>query len=177
MILKYILIFKISLFVSLANAEGRHVPCPVVSPAQGVFFAAQIKKGALVAVQAGDDDYPVILVLYKSENGFCREELVAKYSIEGAAPRVDSLFFGRIKGVVNLFVIVRWGLRHSGLGTYGDLYQVYAYESDKNGSLAENKNITENSDMTGVEGYVEHQASTFRLKTALDVKNFIRRMR
>ncbi len=79
--------------------------------------------------------------------------------------------------MVNLFVIVRWGLRHSGLGTYGDLYQVYAYESDKNGSLAENKNITENSDMTGVEGYVEHQASTFRLKTALDVKNFIRRMR
>ncbi|MHA7683305.1 peptidase associated/transthyretin-like domain-containing protein [Cupriavidus sp. PET2-C1] len=177
MIFKYLLIFKISLFLSLANAEGRHVPCPVVSPAQGVFSAAQIKKGALVAVEAGDDEYPVNLVLYKSENGLCREELVAKYSIEGAAPQVDSLFFGRIKGRVNLFVIVRWELRHSGMGTYGDLYQVYSYESDSSGSLSENKSIVENSEMTGVEGYVEHQVSTFRLKTALDVKNFIRRMR
>lgn len=87
------MIFKISLFVAIANAQDRYVPCPVVSPAQGVFSASQIKKGALVAVEAGDDEYPINLVLYKYENGLCREELVAKYSIEGAAPQVDSLFF------------------------------------------------------------------------------------
>ncbi|MGO4815575.1 hypothetical protein AB4156_39350 [Cupriavidus sp. 2MCAB6] len=86
-------------------------------------------------------------------------------------------FLGRIKGMVNLFVIVRWELRHSGLGTYGDLYQVYAYESGKDGSLIENKNITKNSEMAGVDGYVENQVSTFRLKKASDVKDFLRWMR
>lgn len=97
MIFKYLLIFKISFFVSLVNAEDRLVPCPVVSPAQGVFSASKIKKGALVAVEKGGDEYPINLMLYKYENGLCREELVAKYSIEGAAPRVDSLFFGENK--------------------------------------------------------------------------------
>ncbi|MGT2452702.1 hypothetical protein ACU4GI_05080 [Cupriavidus basilensis] len=163
--------------MKIGRVQDRYVPCPVVSPAQGVFSASRIKKGALVAVEAGDDEYPINLVLYKYENGLCREELVAKYSIEVAAPQVDSLFFGRIKWRVNLFVIVRWELRHSGLGTHGDLYRIYTYERDPSGSLSENKSIVENSEMTGVDGYAEHQVSTFRLKTAIDVKNFIRRMR
>ncbi|WP_144410031.1 hypothetical protein [Cupriavidus basilensis] len=177
MIFKYLLIFKIFLFASLANAEGRHVPCPVVSPVQGVFSASQIKKGSIVSVEDGDERYPLSLVMYDREEGVCHRKVIAKYSVEGAKPQVDSVFFAKMAGVVNLFVIVRWELRHSGLGTYGNLYQVYAYENNGGDYLIENKDVTENSEMTGVDGYVEHQVSIFRLKTANDVKNYIRRMR
>lgn len=175
--LKYIAIMKVSLFLSISNAKDRTVPCPMVSPDQGVFAASQINKGAIVAIEEGDDKYPINLVLYDSADGVCPKKVVAKHPIEGAAPKVDSLFFAKIGGRVNLFVIVHWELRHSGIGTYENLYQVYAYERGSNGYFAENKNIIENSDMTGIDGYVEHRPSTFRLKTARDVKNFLRQMR
>ncbi|MGT2490987.1 hypothetical protein ACU4GD_11755 [Cupriavidus basilensis] len=85
--------WTVKLFMKIGRVQDRYVPCPVVSPAQGVFSASRIKKGALVAVEAGDDEYPINLVLYKYENGLCREELVAKYSIEVAAPQVDSFLW------------------------------------------------------------------------------------
>ncbi|NUA32191.1 hypothetical protein [Cupriavidus basilensis] len=174
---KHLVILQIALFISVVSAKDSNVPCPVVSPDRGFFSANQIDKGAVVSVEVGDEDYPINLVIYKHEGGWCNKTVIAKYSIEGAKPQVDSVFFAKMRGVVNLFVIVRWELRHSGLGTYGDLYQVYAYESDQDGSLIENKNITENSEMTGVDGYVENQVSTFRLKKASDVKDYLRRMR
>src|SRR5207253_7492475 len=95
MILKYLVIFQVVLFVSIANAKDTITPCPVVSPAQGVFPASQIHKGAIVAVEAGDDKYPISLVLYNSADGVCQRKVVAKYSIEGSVPQVDSLFFAK----------------------------------------------------------------------------------
>lgn len=43
------------------------------------------------------------------------------------------------------------------------------------GTLSINRLITSNSDMTGLDGYIEGVQSTFKLKTASDVKAYIKK--
>ncbi|RDK01849.1 hypothetical protein DLM46_15925 [Paraburkholderia lacunae] len=106
----------------------------------------------------------------QADSELCNKSEFARYSIEGSAPTVESLFFYKLDGEINLFTIVSWSINNRGEGTYGTLYQVYAYRKSNDGSLKENKKITENNEMTGMDGYDNGQQSTFPYRTAADVK-------
>lgn len=52
-----------------------------------------------------------------------------------------------------MFVLASWEITNRGIGTYGALYQVYAYKKDKNDKLIRNEIITLDDNLLGMEGY------------------------
>jgi hypothetical protein len=157
-------------FGGIAGAETTR--CPDVQPAINIFDATSIYNNSRVAIEKGNDTHPVKLVIYRPIGGECLREEFARYSIEGSAPTVDSLFFFKLQGQVNIFAIVSWSINNRGAGTYGKLYQIYAYKIGPDGSLVENKNVTESDAMTGLDGYDDGQQSRFPYKTATDIRRF-----
>jgi hypothetical protein len=161
-----------------AVAGDTTVACPVLSPNNGVFSADQIYRDSLVAIENGSEDYPVIVSLFLPSDGYCKKYVVAKYSHEGADPVVDSLFFEKIDDQVNLLTIVHWNVNHRGIGTFGNLYQVYAYKKGgQTGAFVENSEVTNNSVMTGIDGYDNGRPITFKYKTAGDIRKFLKKIK
>ena len=158
---------------SLASAQQDAKICPHVSPANGVFSSERLYRSSRIAIENGNEKSTIKIILYKQKNKNCESQVVANYEIEGSNPIVDSLFFERLHGKTNLFTIVHWNINHRGLGTYGSLYQVYAYKDDGLGRLIENKEITENNKMTGIDGYDTGVESSFQFKTANSVRKFL----
>jgi len=115
----------------------------------------------------------VDLSLYRPAEKFCGKSVVAKYMAEGGDPSVDSLFFVKLKGEINVFTIVHWDINSRGIGTFGKLYQVYAYRTDSSGRLMENEEIVGNGAMTGITGYQEGAPVLFLYTTSAAVKNFL----
>jgi len=164
-----------SLLLSL-NAYGAKVAsdCPVVNIENNVFDASVLEWNSRVSIENGADDYPIVLDFYRVTKEGCRKTEFARYPIEGSAPTVESIFFMPLHGRVNVFSIVAWDINNRGDGTYGRLYQVYAYFFDKNGVLVENKRVSEDNSMTGIDGYTHGTESKFRYGTASDVKRYWR---
>lgn len=161
-------------FTSEAFASHEITKCPDVQPKKNVFDASGIYKDSRIAIEKSGKNYPVILAIYYPINSECKREEFARYSVEGSNPAVNSLFFYRLDGQINVFLIVSWAINNRGEGTYGKLYQVYAYKTTSNGPLEENKAIIESSEMTGMDGYDGGEQSTFLYKTAAGVKKYLR---
>ncbi|WP_244745858.1 hypothetical protein [Paraburkholderia terricola] len=160
---------------SLANANGdERAVCPAVSPSMGVFSAEKIYKNSVVSIEKNDADHTINLSIYRPNSNDCEKTVFAKYSIEGGAPNVDSLFFMNLDGKPNIFTIVHWDVNSRGIGTYGKYYQIFAYTSDEQGRLIENKRVVDNSAMTGMDGYQEGEQTLFPYKTAGAVKSFFK---
>ncbi|WP_162878262.1 hypothetical protein [Trinickia diaoshuihuensis] len=163
------------MFASLAYASGTETAaCPIASPSTGVFSAGKIYQDAIISIERDDADQTISLSIYRPSSNGCVKNTFAKYSIEGGAPNVDSLFFMDLKGKPNIFTIVHWDVNSRGIGTYGKYYQVYAYTKDDQGRLIENKSVVDNSAMTGMDEYQEGQESTFLYKTAGAVRSFFK---
>lgn len=123
-----------------------------------------------------DENYPKSLVAYIPDvENKCTRYVFAKYSMEGGNPQIESIFFYKLDGIVNIFSIVSWDQDHRALGTYGKLYQVYAYKKDNNGILVENKYVVDDNSMTGIDGYENGESSKFLYKKASDVKAYFTR--
>lgn len=102
--------------------------------------------------------------------------MLDRYSIEGSAPEVAAVFPYSVEGKLNLFVIVAWQVQNRGVGTYGTLYQVYAYGDDGAGGLTSNPIVASAAQMTGIEGVADGEPSHFDGKTADEVKKLIDRI-
>lgn len=162
-------------FASLAYASAAEpAVCPAVSPSTGVYSAGRIYKNSVVSVERNDADQTISLSIYRPNASGCEKTTFANYSIEGGAPNVDSLFFMDLEGKTNIFTIVHWDVNSRGIGTYGKYYQVYAYVTDDQGKLIENKSVVDNSAMTGMDGYQEGEESSFPYKTAGTVRSFFK---
>lgn len=148
--------------------------CPVVNIENNVFDASLLERNSRVSIENGTDDYPIVLDFYRVTREGCRKTEFARYPIEGGSPTVESIFFMPLHGRVNVFSIVAWDINNRGDGTYGRLYQVYAYFLDKNGVLVENTRVSEDNSMTGIDGYAHGAKSKFRYGTASDVKRYWR---
>jgi hypothetical protein len=161
--------------VSLAYAGAEElVACPVVSPSAGVYSAGKIYKNSIVSIERNEVDQTITLSIYRPNSSGCQKTKFAKYSIEGGAPNVDSLFFTNFRGKPSIFVIVHWDVNSRGIGTYGKYYQVYAYTADARDRLMEIRGVVDNGAMTGMDGYQEGQESSFPYKTAGAVKSFLK---
>ncbi|WP_035554401.1 hypothetical protein [Burkholderia sp. 9120] len=167
----YVLLSSASL--AYANADEPAI-CPAVSPSVGVFSAGKIQKDSVVSIEKNDTDHTINLSIYRPNSNGCEKTIFAKYSIEGGAPNVDSLFFMNLNGKQNIFTIVHWDVNSRGIGTYGKYYQIYAYTTDEQGRLIENKSVVDNSAMTGMDGYQEGEQTLFPYKTASAVKSFFK---
>lgn len=139
-----------------------------------MYSAGRIYKNSVVSVERNDADQTISLSIYRPNASGCEKTTFANYSIEGGAPNVDSLFFMDLEGKTNLFTIVHWDVNSRGIGTYGKYYQVYAYVTDDQGKLIENKSVIDNSAMTGMDGYQEGEESSFPYKTAGTVRSFFK---
>jgi hypothetical protein len=168
LIIVYFIIFSLNAIFFASDARAK---CHAAQNDRNIFKASQISKNSIVAIERGVGDYPIVLVVYsQADSGLCKKSEFAKYSIEGSVPTVESLFFYKLDGEINLFTIVSWSINNRGEGTYGTLYQVYAYRKSNDGSLKENKKIAEDNELTGIDGYDNWRQSKFLYKTAADVK-------
>jgi hypothetical protein len=164
-----------SLFLSL-NAHGGEAisGCPPANTKKNVFDASMLEGNSRISIENGTAEYPLVLDFYRPLKGRCKKIEFARYSIEGGMPTVESIFFMVLHGRVNVFSIVAWDINNRGDGTYGRLYQVYAYFFNDDGMLVENRRISEDGSMTGIEGYAQGTESKFRYRTASDVKKYWR---
>lgn len=165
----YVLLSSASLVYASADEPA---VCPAVSPSRAVFSAEKIQKDSVVWIENNDTDHTINLSIYRASSNGCEKTIFAKYYIEGGAPNVDSLFFMSINGKQNIFTIVHWDVNSRGIGTYRKYYQIYAYTTDEQGRLIENKSVVDNSAMTGTDGYQEGEQTLFPYKTAGAVKSF-----
>ncbi|WP_124917990.1 hypothetical protein [Burkholderia cepacia] len=172
-----LLVASAMLFVFARGGYGAEyvANCPVESVENNVFDASPLVKNSRISIESGAAEYPLILDFYRPTKGGCKKEEFAQYSVEGGAPTVESVFFINFNKRPNVVLIVSWNINNRGEGTYGRLYHVYAYHFDESGELVENKRISEDGAMTGIEGYIEGRESRFRYRTALDVKKYWRR--
>jgi hypothetical protein len=154
-----------------ANAE-EVVGCPVIAPSMSVFSSARIYSDSTVTIEKNSRKHKLYLSLYRRDGENCKKTIFATYSREGGDPIVDSLFFFKLKGSVNLFVIVHWDVNSRGIGTFGRIYQVYAYGKDSIGGLKENEFVINDDSMTGMDGYQDGVQVVFLYKNATAVKYF-----
>ncbi|MBP0634211.1 hypothetical protein [Cupriavidus sp. AcVe19-6a] len=169
--------YLLMLLVTSAYADTENtVACPGLSPNNEIFSAEKIYKKSIIAIEKGDDAYPINLVLYRPDRENCKKTIVAKYPHNGSHPIVDAVFFEKTDGQINLFTIVHWEINHRGAGTFGNLYQVYAYKKGTEFDLlVENKSITEDGMMTGMDGYEDGKEATFNYKTATAIIRYLRK--
>ncbi len=169
-------VFSLIFFNCIELAIGRefNVQCPNLNSKSAIFDASRLSDGSRIAIEKGDGGNPTILVFYHRTQTGCSRSIFARYSIEGGNPFVESLFFDRIDGKPNVFVIVSWQINNRGEGTYGKLYQVYAYNTNFDGALIVNPLISNDSHMTGIDGIEHGEQSYFQYKTAADVKKYLK---
>ncbi|WP_157658511.1 hypothetical protein [Burkholderia ubonensis] len=163
----------IALSLTAYGAE-RAADCPVVDVKNNVFDASALAANSRISIESGTAEYPLVLDIYQPTKRGCVKTEFARYSIEGSAPTVESIFYMPLRGRINVFSIVAWDINNRGDGAYGRLYQVYAYHFDENGIMVENKRVSEDESMSGIDGYVEGRGSKFLYKTASDVKKYWR---
>lgn len=109
------------------------VKCPTKNSDTKIFQIPSMFQTSVSIESTSDKSNPISLATYRSVgNGKCDRHIVAEYSVEGGNPNVDSLFFYKYNKKLNIITIVHWDINHRGIGTYGRLYQIYAYEKNAN---------------------------------------------
>jgi hypothetical protein len=166
--------FSIAALVAslLVGCTGVRAACPAPDAAKGVYASAVYSDGVVAFEPSHDPDNPIQVVLYRKSKS-CAGSKVDSYSVEGAPPVVEAVFAYSLNHKPHLFVIVSWAINSRGEGTYGKLYQVYAYGGSDNGSLVPDAGIAARNDMTGIEGMSSGESSHFLGKTPAEVKKLI----
>ncbi|MEX3932704.1 hypothetical protein AB4Y32_12990 [Paraburkholderia phymatum] len=166
--------FILSRYIGQAVGGEFNMQCPQSNPRANIFDASRLSDDSRIAIEKRSGDDPVILAFYRQNQAGCSRSVFARYSIEGGEPFVESLFFYRIDGKVNVLVIVSWQINNRGEETYGKLYQIYAYYIKFDGSIVENSLVSDDDHMTGIDGVEQGQESKFQYKTAAGVKRYLK---
>lgn len=136
----------------------------------GPFQAKIVTDADVFFSRSSDENYPVRFMLKRKRGAGV--ELIDKYEVSGSAPNVETVFYYPINGEVNILVLVSWEINSRGLGTYGRLYQVYAYKS-QGGKLVRNDQFLKDNNISGIDGYQEGQQVSFSLRNAESIKKYI----
>ncbi|WP_018927457.1 hypothetical protein [Pseudomonas umsongensis] len=159
--------------VSVAQDDSLYLRGSVVD---GPYKTTVVENAELSVLETGDAEYPVSLVLdVKNSDGASVRQLVDKYDVAGSSPKIESIFFYPVQDVKNVFVLVSWGINSRGIGTYGTLYQVYAYARSNNGRLISNQLIQTNRYLSGIDGFIEGVPQTFAYKDAASIKAYVKK--
>jgi hypothetical protein len=150
--------------------------CPEADASHQVYASGVYHDGVVAFEPSSNADYPIDVVLYRATNVTCQKSRIDAYSFEGAPPKVEAVFPYDLHGQPRLFVIVSWAVNHRGEGTYGTLYQVYAYGQDGKGGLVADKTIANSDAMTGIEGQSEGEPTHFHGKTPTEVRQLLKNL-
>ncbi|KFA58289.1 hypothetical protein GAPWKB11_1786 [Gilliamella apicola] len=140
----------------------------------GPFNISWCINGELVFTRKNDGSVDFILK-YIDDSKLEKFQVIDNYEIEGSEPQVESLFFNTVLNTRTVFVIISWEINSHGAGTYGKLYQVYAYNKspNKNNQFIKNMTLYHDRKLTGIEGVIDSNISSFKYKTAAEVKKYI----
>jgi len=168
---RLIKIFLVFLFASTAGTGwAQNFVCPSEDPNRNIFKSKIYDNGIISFEPSSDKNNPIDFNLYKKEaNGNCNKIKIDSYPVEGSKPKIETVFYKKIRGQQNIVVLVSWELNNRAAGTYGTLYQVYAY-ADIKGLLTENEEVSNNKIMSGIEGYADGASSSFSGKDAAHVR-------
>lgn len=137
----------------------------------GPFPATIIDSSSIFFAASNDENYPVYFLLKKDRAKSV--EILDKYSVSGSVPAIETVLFYPIKKERNIIVLVSWEINSRGVGTYGKLYQVYAYKS-KGGVIVRNDKTLKDNNMFGIDGYQDGRKVSFSLKTAASIRRYIK---
>lgn len=170
------ILFVLLLFLTglnFAQGEETYVQGKII---QGPYRTTIVNDGELSFLETGDAEFPISLVLdVMKVDGARIRTLVDKYDVAGSDPKVESLFFYPVHGRKNALVLVSWELSSRGIGTYGTLYQVYAYEKNSTNQLVINKLIMFDKNLSGIDGYQEGKEQSFVYKDAASIKGYLKK--
>ncbi|QXG41259.1 hypothetical protein [Pseudomonas viridiflava] len=167
-----ICLFGISSIFASAEDKINYIEGDLI---QGPYKTDIIEGGELSVINTSDTEFPLSLVLNVTRDGVRSSRIfVDHYDVAGTSPKIESLFFYPVKRKKNIFVLVSWQLTSKGAGTYGTLYQVYAYEKEKNGILARNNVVTLDDHLSGIEGYQDGDEQHFCCKNAASIKRYVK---
>lgn len=170
-----LLIGLVAMWLVAMPAAAAITSCPAVSRHARVYPLPFGFTGALVALE--DTHLNALsatkLMLYLPVKGsLCRAILVDKYGEEGAAPEVMTLFYQRINDQHNVVVLVRWEQHHRGIDLYGDYYKVYAYRLTPRGRLVPNMPVSNNPQLSGLDGSRGQTRLTFPYTNASRIRAY-----
>ncbi|WP_392561734.1 hypothetical protein RHO12_11520 [Orbus sturtevantii] len=138
-------------------------------------FSISLVCGGKILFERKDDDSIDFILKYKDDSNFEKIYQIDNYEIEGGNPEIESVFFFPVLKNENIFVIVSWEINSRGVGTYGKLYQIYAYtKSNDNSKLIKNITLYDDKNLTGIDGTSDWEESDFKYKTAAEVKKYIK---
>jgi len=170
-----ILLLSLLALSSTPALSSAHAACPRVDATQRV-FASTVHPDEVVAFEkSAHPDQPLDLVLYRGTES-CNRTVIDSYSVESGDPVIESAFPHTLEGQPGLFVIVSWQINNRGIGTWGKLYQIYAYTDDGHGGLVPDEKLLKMDEMTGIEGTADNEASHFQGKNEAEVKALIDRL-
>lgn len=133
---------------------------------QGPFKLAE--GGSLVVEKSDDENYPIELVVKLDEKNIVAD----RYETDGAPPIVESVFFKKIKGLDNIITLVSWSQLHREERINGKSYQVYGY-TYSNGKVTSNKWITNDPNLSGMDGEFNGELLYFKYKNAKLIKTYL----
>ncbi|EHD13577.1 hypothetical protein CIN_17690 [Commensalibacter intestini A911] len=159
---------------------------------QGPFKTSLYPNGKIYFTRKEDDQntivqqcYPISFFLENVQNGAVQKEKIDQYEEDGGCPEIKSVFFSIIKNQKYIFVMVVWDSKHAGAGTYGDVYQTYAYTKNDKGILSLDKNISDDENLSGFNGDNNCKSDlnpdgdtdcykNYKYKTAADIKKYLK---
>ena len=119
-----------------------------------------------------DDEHPDVKASFTPDRCTPKDNVVFdSFSYDGSIANIESVFFGKEKYKLNLFIIVDWVYNLDGVDTVGKYYKVMAYDYSKN-SIIKNDKIS-NLFAGGQEGLVDGKVIKYKFKTANDVWGYL----
>ncbi|WP_139092863.1 MULTISPECIES: hypothetical protein [unclassified Pseudomonas] len=162
--LGFILVFLINFSAFAVDDHGGKI-------LHGPFPAMLLDSSSIFFSETDDKNYPVYFLLRNDKDN--STEILDKYEVSGSLPTIETVFFYRINKEKNIIVLVSWSVNSRGVGTYGVLYQIYAYKRVGKKIVA-NFLIKKDSAATGFDGYQDGREVHFYLKNAEAIKKYIR---
>jgi hypothetical protein len=157
--------------IESAWSESAAVPAEIV---QGPFETDIFLGGKVWVEKTNELHKPLALVLESTNSGgIVEHRRVDTYDDSGTGPTVESIFFYPVKGKKNIVVLVSWGVNSRGIGTYGKLYQVYAYGRGSKDEIVPNNTVILDRGLSGMDGYQDGSVVVFKYKDASSIKRYI----
>jgi hypothetical protein len=158
---------------TFAEVESKYVAGPVI---QGPYKTTVIENGSVSFLDTGDREFPVSMVLdVLGPVGGTKRTLVDKYDVAGSPPKIETVFFYPINGRKSVVVLVSWTISSRGIGTYGTLYHVCAYEQGPQDTLVSNEKVQFDDNLHGIDGFQEGEEQKFKYKNAAAIKGYIKK--
>lgn len=125
------------------------------------------------------DDKEIEIYVITSREAKLRNEFVGRIEVQGGPPYIESVFLenGDDDPEKELFILVRWEIRHPGLNTAGNFYKTYIYDRNKRAKNGFSRvTATEQKIGSGLDGQREGKPVSYRFKSVNSIRALMRKL-